>query len=91
MGNDSPKGAGPFRVGLTGGIASGKSVVLRRLARAGLATLDLDAVARHVMEPGGPAFAPVVNACPRATGPSTGGDSVSEFSPISEPARSSRT
>ncbi len=51
-----------LRVGLTGGIACGKSHVLRRLAARGLATLDLDAVAHGVMAPGGAAYADVVEA-----------------------------
>jgi dephospho-CoA kinase len=51
-----------LRVGLTGGIACGKSHVLARLAAAGLATLDLDRVAHQVMAPGGSAYAPVVAA-----------------------------
>ena len=45
-----------LRVGLTGGIACGKSHVLRRLAGHGLHTLDLDAVARDVTAPGRPAL-----------------------------------
>jgi dephospho-CoA kinase len=49
-----------LRVGLTGGIACGKSAVLRRLSAAGLRTLDLDAVAHDVMSPGGAAYADVV-------------------------------
>jgi len=48
-----------LRVGLTGGIACGKSVVLRELAAAGLATLDLDEVAHAVIAPGGSAYARV--------------------------------
>ncbi len=51
-----------LRVGLTGGIACGKSHVLRRLAAHGLATLDLDAVARALMAPVGAAHADVVAA-----------------------------
>jgi dephospho-CoA kinase len=51
-----------LRVGLTGGIACGKSVVRHRLQRAGLVTLDLDEVARDVMAPGGSAYAPIVDA-----------------------------
>ena len=47
---------GMLRVGLTGGIACGKSHVLRRLAGHGLQTLDLDAVARDVTAPGSPAL-----------------------------------
>lgn len=51
----------PLRVGLTGGIACGKSRVLRTLAARGCATLDLDEVSRTVMAPGGAAFAGVVD------------------------------
>jgi dephospho-CoA kinase len=51
-----------IEVGLTGGIASGKSHVLRRLAEAGLLTLDLDRVSRDVMAPGGAAYADVLQA-----------------------------
>ena len=51
-----------LRVGLTGGIACGKSRVLARLETLGLATLDLDALAHHVMAPGGPAYDDVVAA-----------------------------
>jgi len=45
-----------LRVGLTGGIACGKSHVLKRLAEGGLDTLDLDQVSRAVMAPGGAAY-----------------------------------
>jgi dephospho-CoA kinase len=51
-----------LRVGLTGGIASGKSLVLARLAAAGCHTLDLDRVAHELMAPGGGAYAEVVAA-----------------------------
>ncbi len=51
-----------LRVGLTGGIACGKSLVLGRLAAAGIPTLDLDRVAHEVMAPGAPAYADVVAA-----------------------------
>lgn len=43
-------------IGLTGGIASGKSVVARRLAEHGAVVIDADAVAREVVEPGEPAL-----------------------------------
>ena len=49
-----------LRVGLTGGIACGKSHVLARWAAAGFHTLDLDRVAHDVMAPGGSAYAEVV-------------------------------
>jgi len=51
-----------LRVGLTGGIACGKSEVLRRLASSGLRTLDLDLVAHEVIAPGGTAYEDVVAA-----------------------------
>lgn len=51
-----------LRVGLTGGIACGKSHVLRRLELRGCRTLDLDRVAHDVMAPGGSAYADVVAA-----------------------------
>lgn len=51
-----------LRVGLTGGIASGKSRVLRRLEAGGCFTLDLDRVAHEVMAPGGAAYEEVVAA-----------------------------
>jgi dephospho-CoA kinase len=51
-----------LRVGLTGGIACGKSHVLARLNQAGFATLDLDVLAHEVMAPGGSAYEDVVGA-----------------------------
>jgi dephospho-CoA kinase len=48
-----------LRVGLTGGIACGKSHVLRRLAARGCRTLDLDSVARAVTAPGCEALAEI--------------------------------
>jgi dephospho-CoA kinase len=47
-------------VGLTGGIGSGKSTVAAALARRGAVVIDADQVARQVVEPGGPAYAGVV-------------------------------
>jgi dephospho-CoA kinase len=43
-------------LGLTGGIAAGKSVVARRLAELGAVHVDADALAREVVEPGTPAL-----------------------------------
>ena len=42
---------------LTGGIASGKSVVAARLAEHGAVVVDADRIAREVVEPGSPALA----------------------------------
>ena len=49
-------------IGLTGNIATGKSAVGRMLAELGATVIDADRVAHDVMEPGGPAFAAVVDA-----------------------------
>jgi dephospho-CoA kinase len=50
------------RVGLTGGIGSGKSEVSRRLATLGAVVIDADAVAREVVQPGTEGLAEVVQA-----------------------------
>ena len=47
-------------VGLTGGIASGKSTVARLFRNAGAAVIDADEIAHGVIRKGGPAYAPVV-------------------------------
>jgi dephospho-CoA kinase len=44
--------AGVLRVGLTGGIGSGKTTVARRLVERGAVLVDSDALAREVVEPG---------------------------------------
>lgn len=49
-----------MRVGLTGGIASGKSTVAAMLAELGALVIDADRLAAEVTAPGGPAFEPVV-------------------------------
>jgi dephospho-CoA kinase len=51
-----------LRVGLTGGIGTGKSEVSRRLAGYGAVVIDADAVAREVVEPGTEGLAEVVEA-----------------------------
>ncbi|MBP2702255.1 dephospho-CoA kinase [Microbispora sp. RL4-1S] len=51
-----------LRVGLTGGIGSGKSEVSRRLAARGAVVIDADAIAREVVEPGTPGLAEIVTA-----------------------------
>jgi dephospho-CoA kinase len=45
-----------YLIGLTGGIASGKSVVARRLTEHGAIHIDADQLARDVVEPGTPAL-----------------------------------
>lgn len=44
--------AGVYLIGLTGGIASGKSTIARRLAEHGAVHIDADQLARVVVEPG---------------------------------------
>ncbi len=46
-----------FIIGLTGGVASGKSEVARRFEALGVAVVDADLAARAVVEPGQPALA----------------------------------
>jgi dephospho-CoA kinase len=48
------------RVGLTGGIASGKSLVAAELAARGATIIDADVLAREVVEPGTPALAAII-------------------------------
>lgn len=47
-------------VGLTGGIASGKSTVARYLREAGVPVLDADSLGHMVLEPGGAAYRAVL-------------------------------
>jgi dephospho-CoA kinase len=49
------------RVALTGGIASGKSVVAAELAARGAIVIDADVLAREVVEPGTSAFAAIID------------------------------
>jgi dephospho-CoA kinase len=49
-----------LKVGLTGGIGSGKSAVSAGLAEHGAVVVDADAIAREVVEPGTPGLAAVV-------------------------------
>ena len=51
-----------LRIGLTGGIASGKSTVAQLFASRGVTVLDTDRIAREVVEPGRPALAALVRA-----------------------------
>ncbi|MGD9701536.1 MAG: dephospho-CoA kinase [Acidimicrobiia bacterium] len=47
-------------IGLTGGIGAGKSAVAARLAARGAVVIDVDAIGRQVLEPGGAAEAEVI-------------------------------
>lgn len=49
-----------LKVGLTGGIGSGKSAVSSALSSYGAVVIDADAIAREVVEPGTPGLAEVV-------------------------------
>lgn len=46
----------PFRLGLTGGIGSGKSTVAQRLAQRGATVIDADAISRGLTASGGAAL-----------------------------------
>jgi dephospho-CoA kinase len=50
------------RIGLTGGIGSGKSTVSALLAGHGAVVVDADRIAREVVEPGTPGLAAIVEA-----------------------------
>jgi dephospho-CoA kinase len=49
-----------MRVGLTGGVGSGKSTVAARLREHGALVIDADQIAREVVEPGTPGYEAVV-------------------------------
>lgn len=51
-----------MRIGLTGGIGSGKSTVARCLAELGAALIDTDAISRSLTSPGGAAMPAIVAA-----------------------------
>lgn len=51
-----------LRIGLTGGIGSGKSTVARLLVDRGAVLVDADRIAREVVEPGTPGLAAVAEA-----------------------------
>lgn len=50
------------KIGLTGGIGSGKSTVAHLLNDAGIAVVDADQIAREIMEPGSPVLDDVAEA-----------------------------
>ncbi|MCE9662560.1 dephospho-CoA kinase [Halomonas sp. M5N1S17] len=56
-------------IGVTGGIASGKSTVARAFAALGVPWVDADDVAREVVEPGEPALAEIAERYSRVEGP----------------------
>ena len=50
----------PVLIGLTGGIASGKSTVVQYLRQAGFSVIDADKLGHTVLEPGNPGYNKVV-------------------------------
>ncbi|WP_456376957.1 dephospho-CoA kinase [Thiolapillus sp.] len=50
-----------LKIGLTGGIASGKTAVSNHFARLGVPAIDTDQVSRELVEPGKPALAKIQN------------------------------
>ncbi|HET6147835.1 MAG TPA: dephospho-CoA kinase [Polyangia bacterium] len=61
-------GRGLELIGLTGGIASGKSTVARLIAERGIPVLDADQLARDAVEPGQPALAEIARRWPQVIG-----------------------
>lgn len=55
-------------IGLTGGIATGKSTVARLIAERGIPVLDADQLAREAVEPGQPALAEIARLWPEVIG-----------------------
>lgn len=56
------KGPVPPVIGLTGGIASGKTTVSARLEELGAQIIDADRIGHEIIAPGGPAYDPVLEA-----------------------------
>ena len=54
--NTSPPTNHPFVVALTGGIASGKTLISDEFARLGVPVIDTDVIAHRIVEPGQPAL-----------------------------------
>jgi len=59
---DTPTSPTGLRIGLTGGIGSGKSTVARRLAALGALVVDTDALAHALTAPGGAALSAIAEA-----------------------------
>ncbi len=51
----------PLTIGITGNIATGKSVIQRMLANVGALGIDADVIAHRMLYPGGPAYQPVID------------------------------
>lgn len=54
MATPLPDQRGPLRIGLTGGVASGKSTVARLFAALGIEVIDADQIAHELTAPGSP-------------------------------------
>lgn len=79
----------PRVIGLTGGIASGKSTVARLLRAHGAVVVDADEVARAVVEPGRPAYERIVAAFGRGvlkSSPAGSSGSAADPAPAAEEA-----
>lgn len=50
----------PFRIALTGGIASGKSTAAQRFAELGVPVIDTDQISRQLSQPGGACYEAIV-------------------------------
>jgi dephospho-CoA kinase len=57
--SDDPSTPRPLRIGLTGGIASGKTTVANFFADLGIPVIDTDVIARDVVATGAPALAQI--------------------------------
>jgi len=60
--NSAIKEPHPFTIALTGGIASGKTLVSDEFARLGVAIIDTDVIAHQIVEPGQPALLEIESA-----------------------------
>ncbi len=76
-----------LRVGLTGGIGSGKSTVSALLASHGAVVIDYDLLAREAVEPGSPALAAIAERFGAASSPPTGRSTGRRSRPSCSPTR----
>ena len=58
-----------LRVGLTGGLGSGKSTVAGMFAELGAAVISADQLGRQLMQPGEPVYAAIVQDLWKRSGP----------------------
>jgi dephospho-CoA kinase len=56
-----PRGNLPFTIALTGGIASGKTLVSNEFKRLGVMIIDTDVISHQIVEPGQPALLEIAN------------------------------